>query len=225
MSSAQQSDERNTTDHSAEVKARRAPSRFVRWVSRMRRTAFSGGMVLFLPLVAGGAALAAIPDEGGMFTGCYHQQTGALRVIDAGAGAGCDPSEQQISWSQTGPQGAPGAQGPQGEAGPQGHPGMSGYTYVSARSEFTPAARKFVMTLCPAGLTALGGGGYIFPTLADPNRNAAPIALTASEPIFRQFHTKGPDDIDGWSVVAQAMNPYPQNWHVTAWAICARALP
>lgn len=82
-----------------------------------------------------------------------------------------------------------------------------------------------ISAYCPAGKTALGGGGEIFPTLADPNRDAAPIALESSLPTFRQFHTRGPDDINGWMIVARETAAYPQNWHVSAYAICATVLP
>ncbi|HEU5212419.1 MAG TPA: hypothetical protein VFU10_06580 [Gaiellaceae bacterium] len=84
--------------------------------------------------VAGGAALAAIPDSSGVINGCYQKNVGNLRVIDPSAGDSCRPSEIAISWSQTGPQGPPGpkgdtgATGPQGPVGPQGPKGDTGAT-------------------------------------------------------------------------------------------------
>jgi hypothetical protein len=75
--------------------------------------------------VAGGAAYATIPDDGGVIHGCYHGQTGVLRVIDNAAG-NCLPTESAISWSQTGPQGPAGPQGPEGQTGPQGTTGPAG---------------------------------------------------------------------------------------------------
>jgi Collagen triple helix repeat (20 copies) len=77
-------------------------------------------------VLAGGAALAAIPDSSGVINGCYQKNVGNLRVIDPSAGDSCRPSEIAISWSQTGPQGPPGPQGPQGPKGDTGATGPQG---------------------------------------------------------------------------------------------------
>jgi hypothetical protein len=79
-------------------------------------------------IVAGGAAFAAIPGSSGVINGCYQKNVGNLRVIDPSAGDSCRPSEIEISWSQTGPQGATGPTGPQGPQGPQGPKGDTGAT-------------------------------------------------------------------------------------------------
>jgi hypothetical protein len=97
-------------------------------------------------VVAGGAGLASasIPDSGtGIITGCYQMVYGSLRVIDAQAGATCNPSEKQLTWNQTGPAGPTGArgpagsQGPAGPAGPQGPAGSSGAGHVYSFSDQT----------------------------------------------------------------------------------------
>lgn len=62
-------------------------------------------------VAAASVAWAAIPSGSGLIRGCYHAVSGALRVIDADAAATCRPPEQEIQWSQTGPQGPPGAAG------------------------------------------------------------------------------------------------------------------
>jgi hypothetical protein len=77
-------------------------------------------------VLAGGAALAAIPDSSGVINGCYQKNVGNLRVIDSSAGDSCRPSEIAIRWSQTGPQGPPGPQGPTGPQGPKGDTGATG---------------------------------------------------------------------------------------------------
>lgn len=67
-------------------------------------------------LTAAGAAvgviatvgLAAIPGADGTITACYKNVNGQLRVIDADTGSSCLPSETQLTWSQTGPEGPPG---------------------------------------------------------------------------------------------------------------------
>jgi hypothetical protein len=79
-----------------------------------------------------GVAYAAIPDAGGVIHSCYNtgsNPSGALRVIDTGAGATCSKNEKALNFNQTGPQGPqgdPGPQGPKGDTGPQGPQGDPG---------------------------------------------------------------------------------------------------
>lgn len=84
------------------------------------------GIVLAVALVGAGAgiAAAAIPDAGGVYTGCVGA-LGVLRVIDAPTQK-CVVGEKQITWSQTGPKGATGAAGPAGAAGEPGATGATG---------------------------------------------------------------------------------------------------
>ncbi len=113
----------------------------------MYRIARAGAVVLGVLLVGGtGVATAASYlgyDEQGVVYGCFHVDTGALR-IDELQGAGCNGAEQPIVWARAGqsgpvgptgplgppgPSGAPGSPGPQGEQGaqgPNGPPGPSG---------------------------------------------------------------------------------------------------
>jgi hypothetical protein len=89
--------------------------------------ALLGGVAI--AVVAGGAGLASasIPDSRtGVITGCYQMVYGGLRVIDAQAGATCNPSEKQLTWNQTGPQGPAGPAGPVGAPGPAGPAGPVG---------------------------------------------------------------------------------------------------
>jgi hypothetical protein len=76
--------------------------------------------------LAGAVTYATIPDSAGVVNGCYTRLTGALRVIDTGAGQTCLRFETPISWNQVGPQGPAGATGPQGAQGPQGVQGDPG---------------------------------------------------------------------------------------------------
>jgi len=99
------------------------------WLSRLRQRGYLAGTVIFLPMLAAGTALAAIPGANGVITGCYTTSNGQLRVIDAERGEACRTNERQLTWSQTGPQGEPGPQGPQGlqgEPGAQGPQGLQG---------------------------------------------------------------------------------------------------
>ena len=78
--------------------------------------------------LAGGVAVASIPDASGVIHACYPS-TGILRVVDTGKATKCPKGETPLTWSQTGqtgPSGATGAQGPTGPAGQQGPTGQSG---------------------------------------------------------------------------------------------------
>jgi len=79
-------------------------------------------------VLAGGAAIAAIPGADGVINGCYQKNVGNLRVIDPSAGDSCRPPEIAIRWSQTGPQGPKGDTGPTGPQGPKGDTGATGAT-------------------------------------------------------------------------------------------------
>lgn len=97
------------------------------WVRTRRVTVAVAAAVVVA--VAGGVAYATIPDSGGVITGCYNNKTGALRVVDADAGADCLPAETPLRWSQQGPS------GPTGPAGPQGPPGGSGLSVYIPSAE------------------------------------------------------------------------------------------
>jgi hypothetical protein len=77
-------------------------------------------------LGAAGMAVASIPGQGGVVSGCYSNSNGGLRVIDTEAGDACKTNETAIQWSQTGPQGIAGPQGPAGPAGDTGPAGPAG---------------------------------------------------------------------------------------------------
>jgi hypothetical protein len=85
-------------------------------------------------LAAVGVGYAAIPGSDGVIHSCYNatsNPSGALRVIDAEAGAKCAKNEKPLAFNQTGPKGDkgdPGPQGPQGVQGPQGEQGPKGDT-------------------------------------------------------------------------------------------------
>ena len=94
---------------------------------RTRDLAAGGLGAVVAAALAGGIAWAAIPGPGGVIQGCYKQNGGQLRVVDAAGD--CGPSELAVSWSQTGPsgpQGEFGPSGPQGGTGPSGPSGADG---------------------------------------------------------------------------------------------------
>lgn len=96
---------------------------------RRLRPLIAVAMATALVGVSVGIVSGAIPQDG-VITGCYLKAVGTLRVIDPAKGQKCSTSiETQLTWSQTGPQGAIGPQGvpgAQGAIGPQGLPGAQG---------------------------------------------------------------------------------------------------
>ncbi len=139
-------------------------------------------MVALAAIALGGSFGASIAawanDDGAVISGCYANQTGALRVVTDDDQ--CRPEETGVQWNQqgppgpvgapgpqgpigpTGPAGPPGPQGAQGPAGPQGPAGgLAGRVVVS--TEFTVPHSTFEFTyvataLCPTGKVVLGGG-------------------------------------------------------------------
>src|ERR1700733_12608878 len=83
--------------------------------------------VLVTVAVAGGVALAAIPDSDGSVTVCYtppNGQTlsnGPLYPIDSSAS--CRQGDQRLVLGRTGPPGSPGSAGPTGPTGAAGGAG------------------------------------------------------------------------------------------------------
>jgi len=87
----------------------------------------TAGLAVAIALGAvGGTAWAAqtvasIIGPDGTINGCYTQNKGALRVVEAGQP--CDKNELPIQWNQKGPKGDkgdPGEPGPRGDTGPPG---------------------------------------------------------------------------------------------------------
>lgn len=104
---------------------------------RRRDILMAAAGALVTTALAGGIAVAAIPDDGGVINACYAKSSGALRVIDPAAGQICRAKELALTWSQTGPTGDP---GPAGAPGPKGDPGVKGDP-GSAGAPGTPGAK------------------------------------------------------------------------------------
>lgn len=130
---------------------------------------------------------------------------------DAGPAGGPGPKGDTGAQGLPGPQGAPGAQGPAGAAG------ISGYEVVSNVSAFDSSASKLLSVFCPAGKLVIGGGAEIFPSLADPGRDTAPVVLRTSRPT---------DSLGGgWFAEALETGAYAFEWDLTVYAICANVAP
>jgi hypothetical protein len=85
------------------------------------------GAALLLGVAAASTAFATIPSASGVINACYKPY-GALRLIDAEAGAVCSSKEKPLTWSVQGPKGAKGDQGDPGPVGPPGPAGANGAT-------------------------------------------------------------------------------------------------
>jgi hypothetical protein len=113
-----------------------------------------------------------------------------------------------------GPQGRTGAQGPtgpQGPGGPQGPAGRSGIASVEtvhgADVPVTLGQSAVEATvLCPAGETAVGGGGVA---------GDGDAVLTDSYPISQASPSRS-----GWLVIARNLGGYADTVHATA--VCAK---
>jgi hypothetical protein len=97
-------------------------------------------VALVAGLVAGGVAVAAIPDGDGVIHSCARNRDGRLRVIDPDEDETCRKSEKALDFNQSGPvgpagaaggTGARGAAGRQGSTGPAGPAGATGATGVA----------------------------------------------------------------------------------------------
>lgn len=123
---------------------------FVRSMSRRVGVGAATGTVLVI--LAGGVAVASIPDSAGVIKGCFKSANGQLRVIDPTTGS-CLPSETAISWNQAGPQGPPGVQGTTGPQGPKGDTGPTGPAGTNGTNgtSVTSAALQSGNANCPNG--------------------------------------------------------------------------
>lgn len=163
---------------------------------RFRVTRRTGLVVLGVTtLLAGGVAYAAIPGAGGVIHACYNTNPnayGALRVIDADAGASCSKNETAVSFNQTGPQGPKGDKGEKGDAclptdpacrGPQGLQGPQGIQGPQGRKgdqgDVGPARAPAYAIGNISG--NVGDGGRVTKSvgfvLLDPGRYAVTAAL------------------------------------------------
>jgi hypothetical protein len=135
------------------------------WDERSYRARVVAAAIVVCGVVAGGLALATIPDAAGVLHGCYMKSSGQLRVID-NAVSGCKPNETAISWNAQGPPGVPGTPGDDGERGP------SDAFYVDQRGSFAsqsldPATFKTLVRLTlPAGTFVANGVAALVGTTA-----------------------------------------------------------
>jgi hypothetical protein len=152
-------------------------------------------------LAVGGAAVgiayAAIP--GGVINGCYKDNSGALRVIDATV-AKCSPSESPLDWN---------IKGERGDPGKDGTNGVSGYEIVE-RVENIGTINGIIGNFgapCPSGKKPTGGGMKV------TSGSAVGLVMT-SYPFIGQ-------GIAGWFVDYEAVTTI--NLKLTVYVVCVIA--
>jgi hypothetical protein len=133
-----------TDEHAVAGQDRRRPAG--RRITTMVLTAGTASLAAALTVVAVSAD-ASIPAPGGTITACYLGQAPQryLRLIDTQAGEKCFSDEDQLTWNQTGPQGAPGTSLSAG--------------YVQSFAFIVPGIHTPPVTL--ATFSALPAGSYI----------------------------------------------------------------
>ncbi len=143
-----------------------------------------------------GAALASIPDSGGIIHGCYlttgpPQARGALRVVDAEAGQACASGEVAISWDQ------------QFDLSVihRGHSLETGFNIPAAPGIYNG------FRMCQSG-EIVTGGGYTMIADASALNN---IHLVTSRPVKI-------DGLDGWEVAFSS--PVSESAYVAVYATC-----
>jgi hypothetical protein len=108
--------------------------------------------------------------------------------------------------------GPPGPLGPEGSPGPPGPPGVSGLERVARTSATNSVSPKTVTATCPAGKSAVGGGGVI--------SGAAGLPVPVRVALFRSEPATGVPPT-GWVAGAQETADTPAAWSITAVALCA----
>ncbi len=168
---------------------------------RTRSAAAVGGLIVGAGVVAAATAVASVPDQHGVITGCYSKTTGRLRVIDPSAGETCTKNENQLTWNQqgppgpAGPSGAPGAAGATGPSGPPGPFGPPGPTGASGPAGATGPAGA------PGGPGPAGPPGPLGPPGQSGPPGSAPV-LTGSVAFVDPVETDGYLGVGGQSMLS-----------------------
>jgi hypothetical protein len=161
------------------------------------RTRIILSITALLVIVGATVAFAAIPHSAtGVITGCRHNSTGALRVIDAEAGATCAGNETQLTWNQTGP------------AGPQSLTELF-RVQGSQGPLLQPNESATVRARCPDGKAVISGG---YSSLQ------VPVIIERSIPDRVSVSV----DTGEWVIIAKNVGDVSQS-APTPWALCGNA--
>ena len=133
---------------------------------------------------ASGIAYAAIPGPDGVIHGCVNA-SGAVRVIDPGAGGSCSTGESALNWNVSGAKGATGVQGSPGLTGAPGPAGSSGYEEDVQQFNTDQSGNGTGEVDCSSGKRVLMGG----------------FEPSSTQPLH-EVATRPNDDGTGWYVKA-----------------------
>jgi hypothetical protein len=189
--------------------------------SKPRRRRYAVAGITAAALAAATTAWAAVPSADGQISGCYGKLGGVVRIIDLAKGEKCHATlETPITWSQTGPAGAPGPAGPpgekgepgpagppgergeRGEPGPKGEPGAASTVYTSWGHEFVDRANYKVITRLqlPAGTYLFTGKGQVLNQQAGENDPVSCNVYEGTAKLIDSSTVSSPDpQLIGWS--------------------------
>lgn len=158
----------------------------------MLRKIFQTGLVVAAVAAIASVAYGAIPSSNGTITACVDSK-GAIKLIDAEAGATCGAGKQTLTWNQ------------------QGKDGVSGREVVTTQTAENSVDYKALQVNCPSGKVPVGGGAQtagFFGFAPDE------IAIQTSIPS---------SDGKGWYVVANETVSTTDSWILAARVICVTA--
>lgn len=121
---------------------------------RLTKILLTAGLALGLVGAGAGVAFATIPDSSGTIHACYKNSTGALSVIDTGAGQSCGSGETALNWSGA----------------------LSYYTKTAGPDTVGPQTGDTNGATCNSGDAAVGGGATM------QNGSASVMRLVATYP-------------------------------------------
>jgi hypothetical protein len=183
-------------------------------------------VAVFIALSAGAYAATggALVASSGVIKGCVPKHGGSLRVLPAGKK--CPKGQVTLPFNQRGSAGAAGINGINGTNGTtgisgtngtNGTNGLTGYQVVSAVSTTAANNYKQLVATCPAGDTAIAGGGYYAASTAP-----APIDTASSYPTLNGGAVSAGAKPDGWLFAANTQGlTNLAGWDITTYAICA----
>lgn len=158
----------------------------------MLRRIIQTGLVAAAVAAVAGVAYGAIPSANGTITACVDSK-GAVKVIDAEAGATCGAGKQTLTWNK------------------QGKDGVSGREVVTLETPSNSVDYKALQVNCPAGKVPVGGGAQ---TAGAYGFAPDEVAIQTSIPSY---------DGKGWYVVANETVSTTFSWILAARVICVTA--
>ena len=136
--------------------------------------------LLAVVVVCAGGAYAAGAGSSKAITACVHHRGGGLYVAKH-----CAKHDRRVSWSITGPQGAPGPQGATGSQGSPGSPGAAGAPGTPATTLFAQVKSDGTVNASGAPITSdhFSTGAYLLNFGRDIS-HCAVVANQGGVPVF-----------------------------------------